>query len=218
MSDEEEITLAQHYEHIIRYCLDTYIETQNPIWAWQAVFHWLAPQWHPKPVSLPLPRELIWFLLQTTAGINNLAYGMKPLEYRDGEPVKPSGGFEIKASEACDFLPEALQLRGKKWNAFLEYDKDRLAGYLMNLKLEALAEGASVSEAIERMKDEANTSDERTLRRKLKGGRGPRQKSPYPAPKRLHKISDEKEEIPAKSDPAIAKTGTKPKTRGAKKP
>jgi hypothetical protein len=218
MSGDEELTNAQFFERVCRFHLETYIETQNPIWAFQALFHWVSPQWGPKPESFPLPRELLEFLVQTLAGINNLAFGMKPFEYQDGEILDDGGSLAIRASEACDFLPEALRLRGKKWNAFLDYKKDRVAGYLMEIKDQARGNGASERQAMEQVMLEAGTTDERTARRKLKGGRGPRQKSPYPAPKWLHEIGDEKEKIPAKSDPEKAKKGDKPKTRGAIKP
>ncbi|MCA3366466.1 MAG: hypothetical protein INF79_12730 [Roseomonas sp.] len=217
MSQKEELTNAQFFEQVCRFHLETYIETQNPIWAFQALFHWVSPQWGPKPESFPLPRELLEFLVQTLAGINNLAFGMKPFEYQDGEILDDGGSLAIKASEACDFLPEALRLRGKKWNAFLDYEKDRVAGYLMEIKDQARDNGASERQAMEQVMLEAGTTDERTARRKLKGGRGPRQKSPYPAPKWLDESSGAAGKVSPIAEPARTKRGTKQQTTGAKK-
>jgi hypothetical protein len=50
------------------------------------------------------------------------------------------------------------------------------------------------------------------------GGRGPPKKSPYPAPKWFHEISNEKTEAPPRPDPKKAKAGKKEKKAGAKKP
>jgi hypothetical protein len=147
-----------------------------------------------------------------------LAFGDKPLEYRDGKPVKPSDSREITPSEACDWLPEALELRGHKWNAFADFRRDQTAGALQIMRQEAREEGLSASETMERIELEFGLGDPRTVRRKLNGGRGPRQKSPYPAPKWFHEISDEKAEAPPLPDPKKAKAGKKEKKAGAKKP
>jgi hypothetical protein len=217
MTDEKESWLRIQ-ETRCRIYLENYIETGNVLWAWEALFCWLLPQWAPKPQSFPLPRELALFLLNTCGAMNSLAFGVKPLEYRDDKPVKPSDSREITPSEACDWLPEALELRGHKWNAFADFRRSQTAGKLQIMKMEAREEGLSESEAMERISKEIGLSDPRTVRRKLAGGRGPRQKSPYFPPGWLHESGDEKEKIPAKSDPEKAKKGIKPKTTGAKKP
>jgi hypothetical protein len=214
---QEGIKDIEHHHRNCHAGLTKYIETGNPVWAHYALISWLLPQWKPEPESFPLPRELLLFLFQTASAILSLADGQKPLEFRDGEIVGKAG-IEITPSEACDFLPEALGLRGYKWNAFLDDRKERIATRLIRKKREARRNGASEQEAMEIVLKLAGISDARTARRKLKGGRGPRQKSPYPAPKWLHEISEEKAEPPAIADPEKAKKGIKAKTTGAKKP
>jgi len=150
--------------------------------------------------------------------VGGLSVGLKPFEYRDGKPVGPNEIHKIKASEACDLLPEALGLRGRKWNAFTQLQRENTATQLFLIKSRARKTGKTEAESMELVMREAKISDERTARRKLNGGRGPRQKSPYPAPKWLHEISDEKAEAPPLPDPKKAKTGTKEKKAGAKKP
>jgi len=115
-------------------------------------------------------------------------------------------------------LPEALRLRGYKWNAFADASRSMESADLFNHYQAARRMGISAGEAMETLSKLSGVTDPRTLRRKLKGGRGPRQKSPYPAPKWLHEISEEKAEPPAIADPEKAKKGIKAKTTGAKKP
>ncbi len=214
---QEGIKTTEHHERNCHYGLTKYIETGNPIWAHYALISWLLPQWKPEPETFPLPRELLLFLLQTSSAIMSLADGQKPLEYQNGEVVGKVG-TDITPSEAFDFLPEALGLRGYKWNAFLDDRKAIAATRLKRMKRDARKTGKTESEAMELVMREAKISDERTARRKLKGGRGPRQKSPYPAPRWLHESGDEKAEAPPLPDPKKAKTGTKEKKAGAKKP
>jgi hypothetical protein len=215
---QELIGTTEKNERLCRFCLEQYIETQNPLHAYDALHHWLLPQLKLEPESFPLPRELMFFLFQIERGVGGLSVGHKPLEYRDGKPVERNEIPKIKPSEACDFLPEALGLRGQKWNVFTQYQRENTAIHLFLIKSRARKAGLSESEAMELVMREAKISDGRTARRKLKGGRGPRQKSPYPAPKWFHEISDEKAEPPPLPDPKKAKTGTKEKKAGAKKP
>jgi hypothetical protein len=215
---QELIGTIEFNERLCRFCLEKYIETQNPLYAYDALHHWLLPQLKLKPESFPLPRELMFFLFQIERGVGGLSVGLKPFEYRDGKPVGPNEIHKIKASEACDFLPEALGLRGRKWNAFTQLQRENTATQLFLIKSRARKTGKTEAESMELVMREAKISDERTARRKLNGGRGPRQKSPYPAPKWLHEISDEKAEAPPLPDPKKAKTGTKEKKAGAKKP
>ncbi|MCA3416577.1 MAG: hypothetical protein INF84_18430 [Roseomonas sp.] len=215
---QEQICSTADNERLCRYCLEIYIETRNPIWAYEALHFWCLPQLKLEPEFFPLPRELMFFLFQTTAEIRGLVTGRKPLEYRDGKPLERQESREIKPSEACDFLPEALRLRGYKWNAFADNKKDETAIHFRSIKRDARKNGESEREAMELVMREAKISDERTARRKLNGGRGPRQKSPYPVPKWLHEISDEKAEAPPVPDPKKAKAGKKEKKAGAKKP
>ena len=80
--------------------------------------------------NFPIPKVLIGFLMQNCAEINGLWNGLKPLEYRDGVPLELADHNEITPSEACDFLPEALRLRGYKWNAFNDFRRGQQAGAL----------------------------------------------------------------------------------------
>jgi hypothetical protein len=205
-------------ERLCKFFVELYIETQNPLWANFALHHWVLPQLKLEPDSFPLPRELMFFLFQTTAAIQNLRAGIKPPHYRDGKSVERSESGEITPREACDFLPEALRLRGYKWNAFVDDKRSNTANHLWSIKIEARKNGLSEREAMELVMREAKISDERTARRKLQGGRGPRQKSPYPAPKWLHEISDEKAAPLPLPAPKKAKAGKKDKKAGAKKP
>jgi hypothetical protein len=214
---ENEDSLSFLFEKRCKAFLENYIETGNPIWAWEALSMWLVPM-RAGIGGFPMPKVLIGFLMENCAGINSLWNGWKPLEYRDSVPIEPADHNEITPSEACDFLPEALRLRGYKWNAFDDFRREQKAGALQNMKQEAREDGLSESEALRRVMDEIGLSCERTARRKLKGGRGPRQKSPYPAPRWLHESGDEKAEAPPLPDPKKAKTGTKEKKAGAKKP
>jgi len=215
--DDEYASLLRMYERRCRYFLENYIETGNPLWAWEAFFVWLAPQWTPKPKSFPLPRELIWFFLEVSSSINGLASGSRPPEYRDGAILEPKDGWEIYPREACDFLPEALKLRGHKWNAFIDWKNEQFASQLWNLKTAMLEDGASEREAMEQVMIEAGTTDERTARRKLQGGRGPRQSPPYPAPKWVHDITDAPTGINVSVSPPKRARRTKRKATGAKK-
>jgi hypothetical protein len=210
------VTTEQH-EKNCHHGLSKYIETGNPIWAHHAIIHWLFPQWKPESEIFPLPRELLFFLFQNSMAIISLADGQKPLLYQNGELVGKAG-VNITPSEACDFLPEALGLRGYKWNAFLDDRKRLSATRLKRMKREARKTGVSEAEAMEIVRKLAGVSDERTARRKLAGGRGPPKKSPYPAPKWFHEISDEKAEAPPLPDPKKAKAGKKEKKAGAKNP
>jgi hypothetical protein len=215
---QEQMGTTAEHELFCRNCLKEYIETRNPISAYDALHHWCLPQLKLKPESFPLPTELAFFLLETTYAILGLREGLKPLEYRDGKAIKPRDGHEIKASEACDLLPEALRLRGYKWNAFTEKKRDTTGSRLSSIKSALRKSGMSEREALEFVLRLAEISDERTLRRKVAGGRGPRQKSPYPAPKWFHEISEEKAKPPPLLDPKKAKAGRKEKKAGAKKP
>jgi hypothetical protein len=215
---QELIETTEENERLCHFYLEEYIKTRNAFWAYQALDHWLLPQLKLESEFFPLPRELMFFLFQITTSVRVLGTGHKPPEYRDGKMVERNQSDKITPSEACDFLPEALGLRGHKWNAFSMFQRDVESGGLLIIKRQARKAGLSEGEAMELVMREAKISDERTARRKLKGGRGPRQKSPYPAPKWFHEISDEKAEAPPVPDPKKAKAGTKEKKAGAKKP
>ena len=203
---QEGIKDIEHHHRNCHAGLTKYIETGNPVWAHYALISWLLPQWKPEPESFPLPRELLLFLFQTASAILSLADGQKPLEFRDGEIVGKAG-IEITPSEACDFLPEALGLRGYKWNAFNEYARSEKAINLSFAYRFARECGATELEALHTLSKLSGVNDERTLHRKMKGGRGPRQKTPYPLPTRA----------PAKSGEASRPIKKTPKGRGAKK-
>jgi hypothetical protein len=204
-------------ERICNSYVAKYIETRNPLWAYEALDFWVLFHGEYEPGSFPLPRELFSFLCSITSAIQNLSAGMKPPEYRDGKRVERSKAGKVTPNEACDFLPEALGLRGYKWNAFSDFRRDLKADRLQHIKRQAREAGKTEAEAMELVMRAAKTSDDRTAYRKLAGGRGPRQKSPYPLPEGL-RISAEKAEPPPLPDPKKAKAGTKEKKDGAKKP
>jgi len=215
--EENEDSLSVLFEERCKAFLENYIETGNPIWAWEALSMWLVPM-RAGIGGFPIPKMLIGFLMENCAGINNLWYGLKPLEYRDGLPVEPDDQREITPSEACDFLPEALRLRGYKWNAFDDFRREQKAGALQIMKQEAREDGLSARETMERIEQEFGLGDPRTVRRKLKGGRGPRKKSPYPAPQLPYENGVGVMHLPPVPDPKEAKAGKKEKKAGAKKP
>jgi hypothetical protein len=214
---ENEDSLSALLEKSCKAFLENYIETGNPIWAWEALSIWLLPM-RASLDSFPIPEVLIGFLAENCAGINTLWNGWKPLEYRDGLPVEPDDQREITPSEACDFLPEALRLRGYKWNAFNDFRREQKAGALRIRIQEARQDGLSARETMERIEQELGLSDEREVRRKLAGGRGPRQKSPYPAPTWPYEIGIGTMHVMPVPDPKKAKAGKKEKKGGAKKP
>jgi hypothetical protein len=209
--------LSALFEKRCKAFLENYIETGNPIWAWEALSMWLVPM-RAGIGNFPIPKVLIGFLMQNCAEINGLWNGLKPLEYRDGVPLELADHNEITPSEACDFLPEALRLRGYKWNAFNDFRRGQQAGALQIKKQEAREEGLSESEAMERIREEIGLSDPRTVRRKLAGGRGPRQKSPYPAPTWPYEIGVGVQGIPPIPDSKKTKKCKEEKKAGAKKP
>jgi hypothetical protein len=147
-----------------------------------------------------------------------LSVPIRPPEYRDGREIERPATKQLTPGDACDFLPEALRLRGYGWNAFDDYARSAKAINLSFAYRVARECGATELEGLETLSKLTGVNDERTLQRKMKGGRGPRQKSPYPAPRWLHESGDEKAEAPPLPDPKKAKTGTKEKKAGAKKP
>jgi hypothetical protein len=161
---ENEDSLSFLFEKRCKAFLENYIETGNPIWAWEALSMWLVPM-RAGIGGFPMPKVLIGFLMENCAGINSLWNGWKPLEYRDSVPIEPADHNEITPSEACDFLPEALRLRGYKWNAFDDFRREQKAGALQKMKQEAREDGLSESEALRRVMDEIGLSCERTARR-----------------------------------------------------
>ena len=209
--------ISNLFEERCKAFLVNYMETGNPIWAWEALSMWLLPM-RANIESFPIPKVLIGFLAENCAGINTLWNGFKPLEYRDGVRLEPADLKDITPSEACDFLPEALRLRGYKWNAFDDFRREQKAGALRIRIQEAREDGLSASEAMELIEQELGLSDPRTARRKLAGGRGPRKKSPYPAPEWPYEIGVGTMHVMPVPDPKKAKTGKKEKKAGAKKP
>jgi hypothetical protein len=214
---ENEDSADPPFEENCRYTLKKYIETGNSIYAWHSLMNWLMAYQLGEKTVFPPPPELIEFLFLASYGIARLSLAKKPLEYRDGKEMEQSEGSIKTPSEACDFLPEALQLRGYKWNAFDAFLREDFAAAFQSLKQALRAQGLSESEAMQRVMAEMRVKDERTARRKLKGGRT-RQKSPYPAPIWIDENSNEMAEPPPLPDPKKAKTGTKEKKAGAKKP
>ena len=215
---ENEDSADPPFEENCRYTLKKYIETGNPIYAWHSLLNWLMAFQLGEKTVFPPPPELIGFQFENCLEIARLSMAERPLEYRDGKALEQSEGRIKTPSEACELLPEALRLRGHKWNAFDDFLREQSAGAYQSLKLALRAQGVSEIEAMQRVMATMGVKDERTARRKLKGGRGPRQKSPYPAPARVVEIIYKKAEPPASADPKKAKTGTKEKKAGAKKP
>lgn len=209
--------ISNLFEERCKAFLENYMETGNPIWAWEALSMWLIPM-RADIGRFPIPKVLIGFLMENYSGINTLWNGWKPLEYRDGVHLEPADHKDITPSEACDFLPEALRLRGYKWNAFDDFRRGQQAGALQIKKQEAREDGLTEAEAMEIVRKLAGVSDPRTARRKLKGGRGPRQKSPYPPPQFPYENGVGVMGIPPVPDSKKAKKGTKEKKAGAKKP
>jgi hypothetical protein len=194
-----------YYEEMI----EAYLSTGNPLYAWEALFEWVLPE--NEPERFPLPQELLTFLFEMSKGIIGLSLGLsvpiKPREYRDGREIERPATKQLTPGDACDFLPEALRLRGYKWNAFNEYARSEKAINLSFAYRFARECGATELEALHTLSKLSGVNDERTLHRKMKGGRGPRQKTPYPLPTRA----------PAKSGEASRPIKKTPKGRGAKK-
>ena len=189
--------------------IEAYLSTGNPLYAWEALFEWVLPE--NEPERFPLPQELLTFLYETSKGMIGLSLGLsvpiRPPEYRDGREIERPATKQLTPGDACDFLPEALRLRGYGWNAFDDYARSAKAINLSFAYRVARECGATELEGLETLSKLTGVNDERTLQRKMKGGRGPRQKSPYPLPKRA----------PPESGEASGPIEKTPKATGAKK-
>ena len=200
MSDEEQRSIAGGTESDEREesyigLQAFYLQTGNPIAAWSAIFSW-SLKYEENPKSHVMPKPLLDF-----------AEGHKPPVFRDGKLASHKEPNAISPSQAFDFLPEALRLRGYKWNAFADASRSMESADLFNHYQAARRMGISAGEAMETLSKLSGVTDPRTLRRKLKGGRGPRQKSPYPVSGSI----TEGYVIPQSA-------AKKPKATGAKKP
>ena len=201
-SDAEKDEQQEGYLNILTF----YQQTENPIAAWAAISYW-SLKYEENPQGHVMPRPLLDFLRRNSLAIMELAEGHKPPVFRDGKLVSHKEPNALSPSQALDFLPEALHLRGYKWNAFDDISRFMKSLDLLEIKWAARGSGKTEAEAMEIVSELAGVSDPRTARRKLKGWRGPRQKSPYPTAGSV----TEGYIVPA--SPA-----KKPKTRGAKKP
>lgn len=211
MSDEEQRSIAGGTESDEREesyigLQAFYLQTGNPIAAWAAIFSW-SLKYEENPKSHIMPKPLLDFLTLNSLAIMELAEGHKPPVFRDGKLASHKEPNAISPSQAFDFLPEALRLRGYKWNAFADASRSMESADLFNHYQAARRMGISAGEAMETLSKLSGVTDPRTLRRKLKGGRGPRQKSPYPVSGSI----TEGYVIPQSA-------AKKPKATGAKKP
>ena len=210
--NKEELKLYWKAEAAAKRCnemIESYLISGNPLYGWGALWEWIVPQRGPEPESFPMPQELLNFLFVNCKEMIGLSLGLKPWEYRDGKPIQHRAAEkrDITPGKACDFLPEALRLRGYNWNAFDDYARNMEAAHL-GFAYDSVREGGGTElEALKTLSDLSGVNDERTLRRKMKGGRGPRQKSPYPLPKRA----------PPESGEASGPIEKTPKATGAKK-
>jgi hypothetical protein len=209
--NKEELKLYWKAEAAEKRCnemIESYMISGNPLYGWGALWEWIN-QNGPEPEKFPMPKALLVFLFVNCKEMIGLSLGLKPQEYRDGERIERRAAEKrnITPGEACDFLPEALRLRGYKWNAFDDYARN-MDAVLLGFAYDSVREGGGTElEALKTLSDLSGVNDERTLRRKMKGGRGPRQKSPYPLPKRA----------PPESGEASGPIEKTPKATGAKK-
>lgn len=152
-----------------------YEDTGNPLYAWGALSAWSFAQ-HANSregsARFDMPPALALFVLRMSAGMVNLSEGVPPLRYQDGQLVPNDADQPAPTpAETLALVPEALELSGEGWNAFAAYRTDQEARYLSDIYAEARDAGATYAEALEVVMREAGTRDERTARRRLKGGR-----------------------------------------------
>lgn len=210
--NREELELYWKPEAAEKRCnelIESYLISGNPLYGWGALWEWINQLNGPKSEKFPMPQELLVFLFVNCKEMIGLSLGLKPREYRNGKEIEHRAAQKrnITPSKACDFLPEALRLRGYKWNAFNDYARNMEAVHLGFAYWSERERGATELEALHTLSKLSGVNDERTLHRKMKGGRGPRQKTPYPLPTRA----------PAKSGEASRPIKKTPKGRGAKK-
>jgi hypothetical protein len=159
-------------------------DTGNPIFAWFALGQWCVAEHLNKrqpelgTVTFKMPYTLMRYLLSVSSQIQSLAIGVHAAR-SDADGNRSIPEEPLTPAAALQEIAFALDLKAEGWNAFAGYNNHRTMSDLYRTFREAREQGLSYSAAMERVKDEAGTEDERTARRKMSGERGAEVSPPW---------------------------------------